>query len=666
MNDEALKQFVKNMRDKGVDDEEIAKNLSIAGHPQAVIDSLISGGSSPAPEVATPTTPVPEAATPPPAAPTATPAVAPQIIKGRTGALGTTAQPKVVNDEEDDTPTTPQTPQKPLTTNRKVIQPSAAAVAAAQASQPAPAPQAEAPAEPTFDVADQPGTQPPPASPATDDPLANANSFEAVTAATPTTQPVEGGDMPDPLEFVNSSTAVTAAAATAQATQPQTSTSGIYPDAQFGRGSLASQAPGMPASPGMPSIEDASPVHFNSNPLVMIAYAFINFVKNLPAMLVALIWGTVIIFAGLHASSWIAGKVMTFLGDQDWLAKLFGENFVGIFAFYFAILLLLYTILFTLFLTLWRTVQLSLTLDIGREDKPEIGTAFSKLAWFGRAYKTNARLVLKVLTSLYLLLMGYITYVDLSNTFFGGLQWLVYGLYVWAAVALVVITRNAFIHLLILDSSSEFPRDASKDSRQLVHQPRQKYFELLAWWGFAIIFFYLIRLVLVLTLKYDIGETALTLDVALTQFVAEYSIWWELVGIALTVIMTLIYDLGLSRYFVASQHTMRTARQIGNIHVLNFVLLVLAGLTIWGGNRLITEIRYNQIQDEYDAYFEERDSSRTRSTENDRSYDYDPSDLDNNGIDDYEQCGDDALPNYEFVDLDDDGNAIYNIECEEF
>ncbi len=648
MNEDSLKQFVQNMRDRGEDDGSIAQNLEVAGHPAELISKLL------APEPAESASL--EAAPEEQAVPVVDPNSRPAIIKGRSGIISQPTPPDATPGEpaqEENPGAAPPSAEEPMLASAasrvtiaptsqdikpaSINSPSVAAAAAQSAPTPAETPPvAPATIEPTSPqptTAPQPPeptpvTPPTPAPPAA--PVAIDNSTEAVTAATMPPQPQPA---------------------------PEPAAPSIYPEATHGtRGT----PPGMPTpstiSPQQQAaLEGASQVQFESNPLKMLGYVFSRFFMHIPAMLFLIVFGTIVTFGFIRLTTWTGVEVFKFILSQEWLGNLVGGSLISSFAFILSVLIIIYSVIISAYLSIWRTVQFSIALDLARDDNPEIDSALKRLLTDSmQAFSVNFRLVFKLGASLFVALMLVVVIVDYDGL--SGISWLHYAFYAWEFLAIILVTRNSYIHLLVLDSTGSTARNASKESVELVHKPRQKYIELLAWSSLTIILIFVIRVIVLLAVEHDTASTVAAADVLVTRSLGPDQIIYELLGLALTLVFYILYDLGLARYFVATVHSIRTARPIGDIHFLNFVAIVLAGLSLWGGNVLVNNIRRDQLERKYEA----------RSGQYDESgyYQPDPNDYDDNGVPDDEQCGPDEYAYPVVVDYDSrDSRATYEIEC---
>ena len=406
MDQEGLKKFVSNMRSQGVEDEEIARNLEIAGHPTQTIDILL--GRTPD------TVTAKQAADAAQAPPSIDPNNRPQIIKDRSSVLKQEAaaqQPAAVPVEQ---PTDPSmaapepAPQQPMPTaqNKVVIAPTTPGMEAAHISSPTTA------AVPEPEVAPQPEAAPTP------------------TPAPIEQTPVQG--MPQPVSAEN----------TTPSTPATPVTNSIYPESQTLRG----HAPVAPTqaqnlAPNI-TVDDASHVVFNSNPLSMLGFATSRFIRYIPIMLALLVYSVILAFLTLRLTDWVGSSIIEWVVSQEWIAEIFSDSPIGAAAFLLSIITVIYVVIGSLFLTVWRSVPLSVALDIGRDDKPELGGAFNKvITWFGRLFSANLRLAIKVALVIDVFVMAAVVLLDTQG--FGAFQWLPYLYYAALLSTQVFLIRKS-------------------------------------------------------------------------------------------------------------------------------------------------------------------------------------------------------------------------------
>lgn len=615
MTEETLKQFVENMRSSGMTDEAIEQDLQNANHPQATIDVVL--GKAPDSVKAAEEIKNEEAQT-------IDPSNRPKIIKDRSDRI------RKGSDDSDDDPGDGEAPAgaaansstrdpdtRVVVTPTGNLKPDEAEPKATEDEEAEPAPTEEA--TPKEEIEDD-----------------NPNSIDAVMSGV-SSPPKPDNDDAEPT------------------------TASIYPEVS--KGVRSAEASSGKTTKGVDiNLPDKNYPKFESNPLAVLAYSVSKFLKNAPVILVAIIIGIALGIVFTRLLTFVGEKVAEFLSET-------GAGFIGLgdgwgaFAAYLLIITFVYSVLIAVFLTLWRTVQLSIILDVVKGDDPDLEGALNRLfTWFGRIFSAMFRLIFKialVFDVIYLSTYWY-AFSRLESEGFGALRYIVWGLYVFLFAAAVIAIRNSFVHFLMLDKSSNRASEASSSSVQLVTQPRQKYFELFAWAGLIALFYQALRLVFVMVFKEDPTLTFAPFNVV--GDLGQYNnLAVEIAGATIGTLIVALSDIGLGRYYISSKGLLRTARSAGGVNVMNFVVIIVAIVAIYGGNRTIDNIRADQIQSEYETFLQDNgglDQSGDQST-----FNFD--DLDNNGILDEKQCDAGSFPFPALESYNEQtGQATYSIQCQ--
>ena len=619
MDTNKLKQFVENMRAHGMPDDEIERNLQVAGHQQPLVDDLL--GKSPAQEAIREHRQDDQ--------PVIDPNNRPQIIKDRSAVLKQQLQPA---ETETVNPAAPPNPAPSAPAAPKVV-------VTPQNSDVAPA-AINSPSTSAVNIPTTPTPTPEP-SPIPDNP----NSVDAVTAAAQPARPTPSNaelGMPAP------------------AAPPEELGDTIYPEAS--RGHIAHMNGPILADHPNPADLNVQFPEFISNPLVLLADSVKKLLRNAPFLLVAILLGAVLGVAFLKLASYAVELILEQLSIVG--ASFLAESGTGGIIVGLLIVVLVYDAIIAVYVSLYRTLQLSLTLDISRGDKPDLGGAFNRMfSWFGRIFFANMRLVLKL--SVVFLFAAFVLWQMLVAAF-DGASYLAsatpFYIVIYSALfaILLILIRNSFVHLLMLENGSNRPSDSAGDSVTMVSQPRQKYVELFAWLGVATIIYSVFNVALEFIFPYTtLGSSIFTLE-----FYPTDSTNWgrEIATTLFFVIVVSIHDLGVSRHFVTARGMLKSARQAGPINPLNFLVIILAIASVWGSTQIVSNIRQERWQTEYNNSY--NDDFIPSSSSGAQDTEFDPDDWDENGIPDDEQCGEDEFAFPSFVEFDENTEeSIYEIEC---
>jgi hypothetical protein len=222
----------------------------------------------------------------------------------------------------------------------------------------------------------------------------------------------------------------------------------------------------------------------------------------------------------------------------------------------------------------------------------------------------------------------------------------------------VIIIRNSFIHLLMLENGTNHPRDAAKDSIQLVKQPRRKHVDLLAWLfvtaAMAVILAFVVALISPSPYEPSSTTTSATEIVnAILTYLAAASIF-------------AIHDVGLAKQFWAARGMLRTANP-GPKFSFSTVLAIVVSIGVF----VAVGIGLDQIQTrQREEYYENFQNTRSPSvddtfyTPSSSQPEFNYEDWDNNGVLDDEQCPADSVAFPTFVEYNQTtGRSTYEIEC---
>ena len=630
MDAQSLKKFVENMRSQGMPDDEIERNLQIANHPQNTIDELL--GKTPA-DMAAKEQRQDDA-------PIIDPNNRPQIIKARGGTL---EAPSAPSDEGMVAATTAADEGAPSTKPKLEITPENPDLQPATIAAPAAPPQDVTSDEPEQldgpDVAEETPAAPAPA-----------------PAPVGMPAPVSHG-MPAPGQTAPEPTEAPAAAS-------------IYPDATRGNSAPPHPLPDHADPAAVP--DDGTYPEYEANTFVLLKDSLISFVKHAPYMIAAIIFGIVLVFV-LGLIFGLLGALLVGLVDENAVVGLGGIS-GGIGAIVIGIII--YAAVITLFLTLYRTIQLSIALDIAKGDKPDLGGAFNRLfTWFGRIFSVNFRLVIKLFFAGFvvgLVFLG-IGWSLLSGNNYSGWDGLGLALLLFFAAYVVFIImiigiglRNNFIQLLMLENGTNRPRDAAKDSIQLMKQPRRKYVDGLAWMFAVSALPAIFALVVAIASPTEYGSSSFESSTSVVEIISV------ILAYLISASFFAIYDIGLARQFWASRGLLRTAKPAPRFNWMT-VIAIVATIAIYFG----VGFTINSIEDQrYQDYLEQRELDRNNrdsnsgsnslfesSSDDDFEFEFE-NDWDNNGIPDDQQCAADEFAFPAYVDFDTVTNeAIYEIEC---
>ena len=635
MDEQGLRKFVENMRANSMPDEEIERNLQIAGHDQKLIDSLLDKTPEhvAGKEHRQDDTPIID------------PNNRPQIIKDRSAILEKQIQP-TAEESKSVLPASEATPAElPSVADKLKINPQTAGMAPASINSPTTqVPAQEVTSEPPApEVPAEPSIPEPQPTPAPEPAETNANSFDAVTAAA--TAP--GLGMPQ-------------AAHQAPPPTPQP----IYPEPT--RGHVAHMQP-APNPLGGPNPQTDPFPEFISNPFSLFLYSIKKFATNAPFLIAAVLLGSALAIAFTKLVAFLAGQAVEIIGSSG-AGFLFGDGGWGSTIGLFIIVVFIYDVFLALYVTLYRTLQLSITLDIARGDRPDFAGAFNRMfTWFTRIFAANLRLIIKL--SIVVIIAGLLLLWMIISAFSGSLTIssllpLYVLLYGSLFMILLIMIRNSFVHLLMLENGTNRPSDSARDSLTMVKQPRQKYFELFAWLGIATILYSAFSILHELLFPGSFFNPG---GLFAFDFESDFSStnWGrDIVGVLFTIIVVSIHDLGISRHFATARGMLKTAQQAPPISPLNLIVIVLAIASAWGSARFINNIRSDRFFREYEESSQSQQLESSGTTRPVYESRFDPDDWDNNGIPDDEQCSEDTYAVPDFVEYNEETDeSIYVIEC---